>query len=87
MFVQLTEATPAATNLVAAIFFDQGGGNFQPVEPPGFAIPLGIVVPPAVTNYSFQILRDSQPLNPGQYAIGVGVEGRASMQGGFFTVN
>ena len=87
VFVQLTEAAPAVTNLVAAIFFDQGGGNFQPVDPPGFAIPLGIVVPPAVTNYSFQILRDSQPLIPGQYAIGVGVEGGATMQAGFFTVN
>jgi hypothetical protein len=35
----------------------------------------------------FPILRNADPLPPGQYAIGVGVQGGATMQGGFFTVS
>jgi len=87
VIVNLTEPSPVPTNLFAAIFFDSGGGNWMPVDPPGFTMPMGITVPAAVTNYSFQIVRDGQPLTPGPYAIGVGVDGGQSMQGGFFTVN
>jgi len=57
------------------------------LEPPGFEIPSPIGVSGGTNTTQFPITRDSQPLTPGPYAIGVGVEGGASMQGGFFTVN
>jgi len=87
VMVQLSEAPPTDTTLVAAIFADSGGGNWMPVEPPGFTIPSPIAVSGGTDTTQFPITRDSQPLTPGPYAIGVGVEGGASMQGGFFTVN
>ena len=87
VFVQLTGTVQADTTLVAGIFGDQGGGNWMPVEPPGFGIPQPIMVSSGMDATQFQIQRDSNPLVPGPYAIGVGVDGGQSMQGGFFTVN
>jgi hypothetical protein len=87
VFVQLTAAPPTNVTLTVAIFADSGGGNWMPVEPPGFDIPSPIAVSGGTDTTQFPIMRDSNPLTPGPYAIGVGVEGGASMQGGFFTVN
>jgi hypothetical protein len=87
VFVQLTQVAPTDTTLVAAIFGDTGGGNFMPVEPPGFDIPQPIMVSAGMDATQFPILRNTDPLAPGQYAIGVGVQGGAAMEGGFFTVS
>jgi len=87
VFVQLTEAAPTDITLIAAIFGDTGGGNFMPVDPSGFLIPSPIVVSGGMDSTQFTIERDSQPLTPGPYAIGVGVDGGTQMAGGFFTVN
>jgi hypothetical protein len=87
VLVQLTGVAQNDTTLVAAIFGDSGGGNWMPVDPPGFMIPQPIIVGTGNDGTQFPITRDSQPPAPGPYAIGVGVEGGAAMQGGFFTVN
>jgi hypothetical protein len=87
VFVQLTQVAQAGVELVAAIFGDTGGGNFMPVEPPGFDVPQPIMVSAGMDATQFPILRNADPLPPGQYAIGVGVQGGATMQGGFFTVS
>jgi Galactose oxidase, central domain len=83
--VDLTGPAPTDINLVAAIFFDQGAG-FEPAQPPGFTLPDPLTVSAGSSGAQFPIVRDSQPLTPGQYAIGVGVEG-GTLQGGLFTVN
>ncbi len=83
--VTLTAPSAQPVNLVAAIFMNSGGG-YQQLDPPGFQIPIPLVVPAGVTTWAFQIVREAQPLVPGDYAIGVGVEGGTTMQGGFFTV-
>jgi hypothetical protein len=86
VFVQLTGPAPSDLTLIAGIFADLGGG-FQPAQPPGFAVPDPITVSAGMDNVPFQIVRDSQPVPAGSYAIGVGVEGSGMMQAGFFTVN
>jgi hypothetical protein len=82
--VTLTGPAPSVVSLVAAIFVDEGG-SYSPVDPPGFTIPDPITVLPGDTFTQFQIVRDAQPLAPGNYAIGVGVMGGA-MAGAFFSV-
>jgi hypothetical protein len=69
------------------IFGDSGGGNWMLVDPPGSMIPQPVIVGTGTDATQFAIERDTQPLTPGPYAIAVGVEGGASMQGGFFMVN
>ena len=59
----------------------------MPVDPPGFMVPQPIIVATGTNSTQFPIERDTRPLAPGPYAIAVGVEGGAAMQGGFFTVN
>ena len=87
VFVQLTAASPTDVTLIAAIFADDGTGNWMPVQPPGFDIPSPIGVSGGMDITQFPITRDSNPLTPGPYAIGVGVESSGMMQAGFFTVN
>ena len=87
VFVQVTGVAQNDTTLAAAIFGDSGGGNWMPVDPPGFMVPQPIIVATGTDSTQFSIERDTQPLTPGPYAIAVGVEGGAAMQGGFFTVN
>jgi hypothetical protein len=85
VFVVLTGPNPVGVNLVAAIFVDDGSG-YQPAQPPGFDIPQGITINAGDSDADFQIVRNSDPLPAGNYAIGVGVQGGTSMQAGFFTV-
>jgi len=87
VFVQLSGGGPTNVSLVTAIFADNGGGNWMPIDPPGFSIPNPIIVPAGITSYAFQIVRDGQPLMPGSYAIGVGVDGGTIVHPGFFMVN
>jgi hypothetical protein len=87
VFVQLTAAPPTDVTLIAAIFADDGTGNWMPVQPPGFDIPSPIGVSGGTNTTQFPIMRDSNPLTPGPHAIGVGVESSGMMQAGFFTVN
>jgi hypothetical protein len=86
--VTLTGPAPGnGVNLIAGIYFDQGGGNFQPSQPQGFTMPpQPFPVPAGQSQTQFQIVRDSDPLPSGNYAIGVGVDGSPNMAGGFFTV-
>jgi hypothetical protein len=83
--VTLTGPSPIDLELVAAIFVDDGTGQFQPAQPPGFDMPSPIQVPAGVTQTQFQIIRNGDPLPTGNAAIGVGVQG-GPMHGGFFTV-
>jgi hypothetical protein len=83
--VTMTNPSPVDVDLVAAIFLDDGTGQYQPAQPPGFDMPTPITLPAGLTQTQFQIFRNSDPLAAGSYAIGVGVQG-GPMQGGFFTV-
>jgi hypothetical protein len=83
--VTLTGPAPVDVDLVAAIFVDDGTGQFQPAQPPGFDMPSPIAVMAGTSQTQFQIVRNGDPLSAGTYAIGVGVQG-GPMQGGFFTV-
>lgn len=85
--VTLTGAAPGDVTLSAAIFFDTGGGSWTPIDPPGFTIPGPIIVGAGYSSTQFTITRDTQPLTPGDYAIGVAVEGGTAMQGASFTVS
>jgi hypothetical protein len=85
--VTLTEPSSGATALIIGIFYDTGGGNFEPSQPPGFTLPpQPIMVDAGAAQTQFQIVRDSDPIPPGTYGIGVGVDGGQGMQGAFFTV-
>ena len=84
--VTLTGPAPGSVNLVTGIFFDDGMGSYMPVSPPGFTIPMPITVGAGESSKQFDIVRDAEPLTPGNYAIGVVVEGGAAVQGAFFTV-
>jgi hypothetical protein len=85
--VTLTGPAPADVNLIAGIFFDTGGGNFQPSQTPGFSMPpQPFTVLAGASQTQFQIVRDGNPLPAGNYAIGVGLDGGQTMAGGFFTV-
>jgi hypothetical protein len=84
VMVTLTAATPVDLTLVASIFVNDGNG-YQPSQPQGFEIPPSIVVGTGASQIQFQIVRDADPLTPGDYAIGVGVQG-GILQGAVFTV-
>jgi hypothetical protein len=86
--VTLTEPaplTPGGLQLVAYIFVDDGSGQFVPSQPQGFDLPPSIVVQSGAAATGFQIIRNTDPLTPGNYAIGVGVD-TSNMQAGFFSV-
>jgi len=85
VMVTLTGPTPVDVNLVMAIFVDDGSGQYQPAQPPGFDLPPSITVLMGGSQAQFQIVRNGDPLPTGNYAIGVGVQG-GSLQAGFFTV-
>jgi Galactose oxidase, central domain len=68
--VMLTQPAPYNMGLNAVILQDLGG-NFQPASPQGFDIPQ-LVVQAGMATFDFQIVRNADPLLPGQYAIGVG---------------
>jgi hypothetical protein len=84
--VNLTGPTPADITLSAYLFVDDGGGNYQVVEPPGFTWDQPITVPAGNSIVQFQISRDGTALPSGSYALGVGVDGGSALQGGMFTV-
>jgi len=86
--VALTGPAPGGgENLIAAIFFDTGGGNFQVAQPPGFSLPpQPFAVPAGDSQIQFQMVRDSNPLPAGTYVIAVARDGAQYTMGGFFTV-
>jgi len=86
--VALTGPAPGGgVNLISAIFFDTGGGNYQMAQPPGFSLPpQPIAVPAGDSQVQFQMVRDSDPLPAGSYVIAVARDGAQYTTGGFFTV-
>jgi hypothetical protein len=82
--VFLTAPATPGMSLVMGIFVNDNQ-NWTPVEPPGFVLPT-VGFNGGEGSSMFSIVRDPTPLMPGEYAIGVGVAGGGSMQGGFFTV-
>jgi hypothetical protein len=83
VYVQLN-VPPANDVVLEAAIFQDIGGNFQPVNPSGFTIPQPIVVQAGMVTTNFQIVRDANPITPGQYVIGVGIG--TVMAAGTFTV-
>jgi len=86
--VALTGPAPGGgVNLISAIFFDTGGGNYQMAQPPGFSLPpQPIAVPAGDSQTQFQMVRDTDPLPAGSYVIAVARDGAQYTTGGFFTV-
>jgi hypothetical protein len=84
--VTLTGPTPIDIQLVAYIFMDDGSGQFVPSQPQGFDLPGSIMVQTGGAGTQFQMTRNADPLMPGNYAVGVGVD-TSNMQAGFFTVS
>jgi hypothetical protein len=82
VYVFLGGPAPYDVVLDAAIFQDIGG-SVQPVNPPGFTIPQPIVVQAGMQSTNFQIVRDTNPLVPGQYVMGVGIGGMVQATGTF----
>ena len=74
-------------NLIAAILFDTGGGNYQMAQPPGFSLPpQPFAVPAGDSQMQFQMVRDTDPLTAGSYVIAVALDGAQFTTGGFFNI-
>jgi hypothetical protein len=81
VYVYLNAPAPSPMVLDVAIF-QNVGGNYQPVNPPGFIFPQP-TVQPGMQSVTFQMVRDGGFLIPGQYEVGVGMGGTIQATGSF----
>jgi hypothetical protein len=84
--VILTAPSPVDIELVSAVFVDDGTGQYQPAQPPGFDFPQPIMVAAGQGQTQFQVVRNADPVSTGGHAIGVRVAGGATMQVGLFSI-
>ena len=82
--VALSGPAPVDIPLLVGIFVDDGNG-YQPAQPPGFDIPQMPMVSQGSAGTQFTVVRNADPIAPGNYAVGVGIQG-GQIQAGFFTV-
>jgi hypothetical protein len=85
--VILTAPPPTDISLQVVIAAEQAG-SWNMLQTPGFDLPTppSPMVTAGSTGTQFQITRNTDPLDPGNYAVAVAVPG-GQFQGGYFTIS
>jgi hypothetical protein len=83
VIVQLATPVQAATQLDVVIAVEQAG-SWTAAQPPGFDFQPQMI-PPGIASTQFQVFRNADPLQPGNYAVAVAPSG-GQYQLGMFTL-